>query len=95
MREILEASLNEKKSVLVYLKGQSIGGVVVKLGRRHGGTAESRIHADRRAHRRDRCRGDELSAHRGVVFSRIAATGSAADLSGHYVARISAKWRLG
>jgi hypothetical protein len=32
MREVLEASLNEKKSVMVYLKGQSIGGVVVKLG---------------------------------------------------------------
>jgi hypothetical protein len=32
MRDILETSLNEKKSVMVYLKGQSIGGVVVKLG---------------------------------------------------------------
>jgi hypothetical protein len=32
MREILEASQNEKKSVMLYLKGQSIGGVVVKMG---------------------------------------------------------------
>ena len=31
MREILEASLNEKKSVMVYMKGQSIGGLVVKM----------------------------------------------------------------
>ena len=31
MREVLEASQNEKKSVMVYLRGQSIGGAVVKL----------------------------------------------------------------
>jgi len=31
MREILEASQNEKKSVTLYVKGQSIGGAVVKL----------------------------------------------------------------
>lgn len=31
MREVLETSLNEKKSVMLYVKGQSIGGVVVKL----------------------------------------------------------------
>ncbi len=32
VREVLEASLNEKKSVMLYVKGQSIGGLVVKLG---------------------------------------------------------------
>jgi hypothetical protein len=31
MREVLEASQNDKKSVTVYLKGQTIGGAVVKL----------------------------------------------------------------
>jgi hypothetical protein len=31
MREILEASQNEKKSVLLYVKGQTIGGLVVKM----------------------------------------------------------------
>ena len=31
MRELLEASQNEKKSVLLYLKGQNIGGAVVKV----------------------------------------------------------------
>jgi hypothetical protein len=31
MREFLEASLNEKKSVMLYVKGQSIGAIVVKI----------------------------------------------------------------
>jgi hypothetical protein len=31
MREILETSQNEKKSVTLYIKGQSIGGGVVKV----------------------------------------------------------------
>ncbi|HLJ49325.1 MAG TPA: hypothetical protein VKU01_25100 [Bryobacteraceae bacterium] len=31
MREILETSQNEKKSVTLYVKGQSLGGLVLKL----------------------------------------------------------------
>ena len=31
MKEILEASQNEKKGVMLYIKGQSIGAVVVKM----------------------------------------------------------------
>lgn len=31
MRELLEASQNEKKGVMLYLKGQSLGGVVVRI----------------------------------------------------------------
>ena len=31
MKEILETSQNEKKSVMLYVKGQSIGGAVVKI----------------------------------------------------------------
>jgi len=31
MRELLEASLNEKKGVMLYVKGQSIAGAVVKI----------------------------------------------------------------
>lgn len=31
MREILESSQNEKKGVMLYMKGQTIGGLVVKL----------------------------------------------------------------
>jgi len=31
IRELLEASQNEKKSVTLYLKGQNIGGAVVKV----------------------------------------------------------------
>lgn len=31
MREILESSQNEKKGIMLYVKGQSIGGVVVKV----------------------------------------------------------------
>jgi hypothetical protein len=31
MRELLETSQNEKKGVMLYLKGQNIGGVVVKI----------------------------------------------------------------
>lgn len=31
MKEILEASLSEKKSVMLWVKGQSIGGVVLKI----------------------------------------------------------------
>jgi hypothetical protein len=31
MREVLETSLNEKKSVVIYFRGQMIGGIVVKL----------------------------------------------------------------
>ena len=31
MRELLEVSQNEKKSVMLYLKGQNLGGAVVKL----------------------------------------------------------------
>ena len=31
MREILETSQNEKKSVTLYMKGQSLGGLVIKL----------------------------------------------------------------
>ena len=32
MREILEASQNDKKGVMLYVKGQSIAGAVVKVG---------------------------------------------------------------
>ena len=32
MRELLEASQSEKKGVMLYVKGQTIGGAVVKLG---------------------------------------------------------------
>lgn len=32
MREVLEAIKDEKKSVTLYVKGQSIGGAVVSLG---------------------------------------------------------------
>ncbi len=32
MRELLEASQTEKKGITLYVKGQSIGGVVVKAG---------------------------------------------------------------
>jgi len=39
MREVLEASQNEKKSVMLYLKGQTIGGAVVKVA---GDTVELR-----------------------------------------------------
>ena len=39
MREMLEASQNEKKSVMLYLKGQSIGGAVTKVA---GDTVELR-----------------------------------------------------
>jgi hypothetical protein len=31
MRELLEASMNEKKGINLYVKGQSLGGVVVKI----------------------------------------------------------------
>ena len=31
MRELLEACQNDKKSVTLYLKGQNIGGAVVKI----------------------------------------------------------------
>jgi len=31
MRELLETSQNEKKSVMLYVKGQNIGGAVVKV----------------------------------------------------------------
>ena len=31
MRELLESSQNEKKGVMLYVKGQSIGGLVVKI----------------------------------------------------------------
>jgi hypothetical protein len=31
MRELLEASQNEKKGIMLYVKGQSIGGIVVKV----------------------------------------------------------------
>jgi hypothetical protein len=31
MRELLEASQNEKKGVTLYMKGQSLGGVVTKI----------------------------------------------------------------
>jgi len=31
VRELLEASQNEKKGIILYLKGQSIGGIVVKI----------------------------------------------------------------
>ena len=31
MRELLEAAQNDKKSVMVYMKGQSLGGGVVKV----------------------------------------------------------------
>jgi len=31
MREILESSLTEKKSLMLYVKGQSIGGIVTKV----------------------------------------------------------------
>jgi len=31
MRELLESSQNEKKGVMLYVKGQSIGGSVVKV----------------------------------------------------------------
>jgi hypothetical protein len=39
MREILEAGLSDKKSVMLYMKGQSIGGAVVKVA---GDTVELR-----------------------------------------------------
>ena len=39
MRELLEASQNEKKGVMLYVKGQSIAGAVVKLS---GDTVELR-----------------------------------------------------
>ena len=32
MRELLEAAQNEKKGVMLYVKGQSIPGAVVKVG---------------------------------------------------------------
>ena len=35
MRELLEASQNEKKGVMLYVKGQSIGGVVLKIAADH------------------------------------------------------------
>jgi len=31
MRELLEASQNEKKGVMLWIKGQSLGGLVVKI----------------------------------------------------------------
>ena len=31
MREVLEASQTEKKSVMLYVKGQALGGAVVKM----------------------------------------------------------------
>ena len=31
MRELLEISQNEKKGIMVYFKGQSVGGVVTKI----------------------------------------------------------------
>ena len=31
IREIFEGSLKDKKGVMVYLKGQSVGGIVTKL----------------------------------------------------------------
>lgn len=31
MRELLESSQNEKKGVMLYMKGQSLGGIVVKI----------------------------------------------------------------
>jgi hypothetical protein len=31
MKELLEASQNEKKGIMLYLRGQSIGGSVVKI----------------------------------------------------------------
>lgn len=31
MREILEASQSEKKGLMLYMKGQTLGGVVVKI----------------------------------------------------------------
>ena len=31
MKELLETSQNDKKGVMVYVKGQSIGGVVLKI----------------------------------------------------------------
>jgi hypothetical protein len=39
MKELLEASQNEKKGVTLYLKGQSLGGVVTKI---NGDTVEMR-----------------------------------------------------
>jgi hypothetical protein len=39
MRELLEASQKEKKSVMLYLKGQNIGGAVVNMA---GDTVELR-----------------------------------------------------
>ena len=39
MRELLEASQNEKKGIMLYVKGQSIGGIVVKVA---GDTVELR-----------------------------------------------------
>jgi hypothetical protein len=32
MREVLETSQNEKKGIMLYCKGQTIGGVVTKVG---------------------------------------------------------------
>jgi hypothetical protein len=31
MKEMLESSLNDKKSVTLYMKGQSLGGLVTKM----------------------------------------------------------------
>ncbi|HLK66863.1 MAG TPA: hypothetical protein VKU19_25695 [Bryobacteraceae bacterium] len=39
MRELLEASQNEKKGLMLYVKGQSIAGIVVKIS---GDTVEMR-----------------------------------------------------
>ena len=39
MRELLEASQNEKKGIMLYLKGQTLGGMVVKIA---GDTVELR-----------------------------------------------------
>lgn len=39
MRELFEASQNDKKGLMLYVKGQSIAGVVVKVG---GDTLELR-----------------------------------------------------
>jgi hypothetical protein len=39
MRELLQASQNDKKGITLYLKGQSLGGVVTAIG---GDTVEMR-----------------------------------------------------
>ncbi|SPF43677.1 exported hypothetical protein [Candidatus Sulfopaludibacter sp. SbA4] len=39
MKDILEASQNDKKGLMLYVKGQSIAGIVVKIG---GDTVELR-----------------------------------------------------